>query len=224
MNVGDSMESNLKDIIQSINDNISKLDSKRESALKVSRDIVRRSCALIMACHRNASRETLLADWNELHNDVMKTRDSLSDPDAGQLLYSGFFLDAQTEAAEAGILVHLKLNEGSDEMEKNELFPGPGELGVGETAYLHGLGDVIGELRRFTLEQLRIGDMELATWYYDHMEEIYSLLKGLAYSHVSSKLRNKMDTGRVLLERTLGELVNIKHMKSLELELASGNR
>jgi len=216
------MESNLKDIIRSINDNISELDVKREKALRASRDIVRRSGALIMACHRNAPREHLMAMWTELHNDVLKIRDSLSD--TGQLLHSGFFIDAQTEAAEAGILVRLKLNEGTDDIEKNELFPGPGELGVGETAYIHGLGDVLGELRRFTLEQLRSGDMELATWYYDRMEEIYSLLKGLAYSHVSSKLRNKMDTGRVLLERTLGELVNIKHMKSLELELGSGNR
>ena len=78
------------------------------------------------------------------------------------------------------------------------------------------VGDVIGELRRFTLERLRTGNIPAAEWYYGIMEEIYTLLTGLSYSHVSSELRKKMDTGRVLLERTLGELVNVKHMSSLE--------
>ncbi len=114
-------------------------------------------------------------------------------------------------------MLHVLLNEGSD---ARDFFPRPDDLGIRSTAYLKGLGDVIGELRRFTLERLRTGDIGIAEWYYGLMEEIYTLLTGLAYSHVSSELRKKMDTGRVLLERTLGELVNVKHMSSLEGSLA----
>ena len=213
------MKTNLEEIVTRIDRNIREHDLKREKALKVSREIVRKSASLIMDCHRGSPESELTAKGDELHDMVMGMKADLQDDPS--LYYSGFVEHAQAEATEAGVVVNVRLNEGS---EHRDLFPDPESLGVRETAYLKGLGDVIGELRRFTLERLRVGELETATWYYDRMDEIYSHLVGLGHSHVSSELRKKMDTGRVLLERTLGELVNVKHMSSLEREMKAEHR
>lgn len=217
------MKTNLEEIVIKIDLNIREHDLKRENALKLSREIVRKSASLIMDCHRGSPGSELTAKGDELHEMVMGMKTDLQDDPS--LYYSGFVEHAQAEATEAGVVLNIRLNEGwletieGEEGSGIDLFPGPEELGVRETAYLKGLGDVIGELRRFTLERLRTGDLETATWYYDRMDDIYSQLVGLGHSHVSSELRKKMDTGRVLLERTLGELVNVKHMTSLESEM-----
>lgn len=216
------MDGNLGEIVDRIDRNIMELDLERERALKSSREIVRKSAALIMDCHRGVPGNELVERGRELHGLVMGLKEDLRDRPS--LYFSGFVEHAQAEAAEAGIVLNIRLNEGSEGREKSGLFPDPEELGVRDTAYLKGLGDVLGELRRFTLERLRTGDLESATWYYDRMDEIYSHLIGLGHSHVSSDLRKKMDTGRVLLERTLGELVNVKHMASLEREMRGKDR
>ena len=60
---------------------------------------------------------------------------------------------AREEYAEASILLRL---EGSGK------FPSPEAVGVPLEAYLKGLGDVPGELRRQALDALRVGDLERA--------------------------------------------------------------
>jgi translin len=208
----------LENIINTIDTDISSLDADREWALQTSREIIRKSGALIMSCHRGQPKDELLEGWKELHTAVLGMRERLQD--SGHLYHKGYIEAAQAEATEAGIVVQILLHEGSDSPSW-DFFPIPSDLGVRSSSYLKGLGDVIGELRRFTLERLRTENIESAEWFYGLMEEIYSLLTTLGYSHVSSELRKKLDTGRVLLERTLGELVNVKHMSSLERSLAS---
>lgn len=217
----------LKDIVARIADSVTELDAHREWALSSSREIIRMSASLIMSCHRGAAPDELLRTWEVIHDLVLTMNERCGR--TGSLIHAGFVEDAQAEASEAAIVVGIIMERASMEDASDQpispgkdlprCFPSPEDIGVKPTPYLKGLGDVMGELRRFTLEHLRTGDTAAAEWFYGIMEEIYSLLVGLPYSHVSSDLRKKMDTGRVLLERTLGELVNVKHMASLERSL-----
>ena len=105
---------------------------------------------------------------------------------------------AREEYAEASILYGLKV-EGS--------FPAPESIGVSLNAYLLGLGDVVGELRRDALDALRVGELEAAEANLKLMEQIYvSLLSMEEASLLLKGLRRKLDIARGVIEKTRGEL------------------
>jgi len=49
-------------------------------------------------------------------------------------------------------------------------------MGITGNAYILGMADAIGELRRFALEKLREGDVDRATTYLDMMEEMFLVI------------------------------------------------
>ncbi len=208
------MNPSLEKTMERMDARIQENDGLREIALKESREIIRRSASLIMACHRGEEPGSLEGQGSDIWFMVMDLCEKLTEYPS--VLYSGFVENAQAEAVEALVVFQLRKNAGSTEPFD---FPSPEELGVRDNAYLKGLGDVLGELRRFILEALRQGQDGDARWYYDRMEEVYSCLMTLGYSRATSDLRKKLDTGRILLERTLGELVHMERMGSLERKL-----
>lgn len=147
------------------------------------------------------------------------------------LIHNGALAEAETRVEEAGRLLgeiepHLKEHAelwGFDEvhaareeyaeasilhgLKTAEAFPTPEEIGVPLYAYLLGLGDVVGELRREALEALRVGDLEAAEADLKAMEHIYlSLLSMEEASLLLRGLRRKLDVARGVIERTRGEL------------------
>ncbi|RLI04450.1 hypothetical protein DRO26_04590, partial [Candidatus Bathyarchaeota archaeon] len=78
---------------------------------------------------------------------------------------SGALFNASQEFAEAVILLNL---------EKNGVYPKPEEVGVSSDAYVLGLADVVGELRRKTVEYVKNGELEKAEKCFRHMETIYN--------------------------------------------------
>lgn len=107
---------------------------------------------------------------------------------------------AEEEYAEASILHGLKTS-GS--------FPSPEAVGVPLHAYLLGLGDVVGELRREALDRLRLGDADAAEAELKLMEGIYlSLLSIEEASLLLRGLRRKLDIARGVIESTRGELTS----------------
>ncbi|KON31216.1 hypothetical protein AC482_01565 [miscellaneous Crenarchaeota group-15 archaeon DG-45] len=102
------------------------------------------------------------------------------------------------EHAEASILHGLKASGA---------FPAPEEVGVPLYAYVLGLGDVVGELRRDALEAMRVGDLEAAEADLGVMEDIYlSLISLEEVSLLLEGIRRKLDIARGVIERTRGEL------------------
>src|SRR5213078_781816 len=97
---------------------------------------------------------------------------------------------AMQEACEA-FLVHSIL--------EGEQLPGPRDIGVTDTAYLLGLGDVVGELRRFSLEHLRRGDIKLASAFLEKMERILDALMRFDYPTALVALKRKQDVARSLI-------------------------
>ena len=104
---------------------------------------------------------------------------------------------AMEEHAEAKILYRLKT---SDE------FPDPDEVGVPLKAYILGLGDVPGELRRQALDALRVGDLELAESRLRTMEHVYLTLISMEEGTYLKGLRRKLDIARGVIERTRSDL------------------
>jgi translin len=104
---------------------------------------------------------------------------------------------AREEFAEASILLGLK---GSGK------FPNPEAVGVPLEAYLRGLGDVPGELRRQALDALRVGDLGRAESLLETMEEIYLSLVSMEETPFLKGLRRKLDIARGVIERTRSEI------------------
>jgi translin len=106
--------------------------------------------------------------------------------------------DAIQEAVEALLLARVLAGEK---------LPGPSDLGVDPESYLLGLGDLVGEVRRRTLDDLgrdRLADAEanLAL-----MERLTRALLRFDTTRAIVPLKPKQDTARALLERTRGEVV-----------------
>lgn len=124
------------------------------------------------------------------------------------MVYSGLVDAAFQEYAEAQTLLAL--------VEHNR-FVSPEEIKVNSIAYVLGLADVIGELRRRALDSLRKVDVKTAEYCLRLMEEIYVELMSMdeAYMLVPG-LRRKSDVARHLIETTRGDITIEARRNSLE--------
>ena len=124
------------------------------------------------------------------------------------IFYSGSVGIAFEENAEAHILLTL-IQEAR--------FPSPKEIHVPIIPYVLSLGDVIGELRRRSLDLIRKGNVDAAEKCLEWMEHIYNELTSLddAYIIVNG-LRRKGDVARRLIEITRGDVTNEVRRSVLE--------
>lgn len=87
-------------------------------------------------------------------------------------------------------------------------IPSYSELGVPEVAYVSGLLDAIGELKREMYECLRKGKKEDAEVYFGMMEGIFNELLPLRFSNaILPEFRRKQDSARHQIEQARGVLV-----------------
>ncbi len=198
---------NLDEVISEIEARLDEKDEVRELAIKSSRTIARLAGAAIQGMHRG---EDVAAGLQETHEEVAKLRSLLDGhPD---LIHAGFVENAMQEACEA-FLVHAILEAAT--------LPTPKECGVTDTAYLLGLGDVVGELRRFALTSLRDGDVEAASHALDQMERILESLMRFDYPTALVALKRKQDVARSLIEKTRGEVAVAAHSHELAKKIDS---
>jgi translin len=183
-------------------------DEAREKALRSCRRVIRHSADAIRAVHRqehDKAKELLDSAYKllrELNHDLARH---------GRLLHSGFVHDAQKEFAEGYIT--LTLIAGED-------LPRPEALGVSNAAYLDGLGESVGELRRYILDSLRRGDFSHCEELLNLMDEIYGILITMDFPELLSHgLRRTTDATRGIIERTRGDLTVALRQKQLETKL-----
>lgn len=87
-------------------------------------------------------------------------------------------------------------------------FPCHTDLNIPYLAYLHGIPDFIGELRRVALDSLRKKENKNAIRALDMMDELYSFLITLDYPDgLTYNLRKKTDFVRNITEKTRGDVV-----------------
>jgi translin len=127
------------------------------------------------------------------------------------LYFTGYVQDALKELAEAHI-VHALIT--------NAPLPDPDALGVDYAAYLNGLGEAAGELRRYSLDIIRHDNSEKVERVLEAMDDIYSLLVTVDFPDaITGGLRRTTDMVRGVLERTRGDLTVAARQEKLEKTL-----
>ncbi|HEY7833946.1 MAG TPA: hypothetical protein VIG30_10280 [Ktedonobacterales bacterium] len=180
---------------QAAQDYLATKHNARERALPRSRAAIRLCANAIRAAHRDEfdQAKKLLTEAGGLLRDMASDLRSHQD-----IFYAGFVADAQKEYAEAALTSALI---------RREPLPVPDELGVEWAPYLNGLGESVGELRRYVLDRLRRGEIEGCEALLADMDEIYALLITLDYPDaITGNLRRTTDSVRGILEKTRGDL------------------
>lgn len=167
----------------------------RERALPKSRTAIRHCANSIRATHRHefASAEQLLGQAGRLLREMAEDLRAHQD-----IFFAGFVQDAQKEFTEAATFLALT---------QKQPLPLAPELMVDWAPYLNGLGEAVGELRRYVLDQLRRDHLEEGELYLEQMDEIYALLTTLDFPDaITGGLRRTTDAARGILEKTRGDL------------------
>ncbi|MBW6469974.1 MAG: haloacid dehalogenase [Methanosarcinaceae archaeon] len=207
----------INEIAADIQRNFEAKDKARESGLSLSREVVRTCGTAIRHIHRG--------DIDKAAILLKNARDTLKDielqlADHPDIYFSGFVEHAQQEFVECAILHQLLTKEKDSAIDNNsnsDTLPSPQELGVTYAAYLNGLGDVVGELRRHILDLIRQDMPQYGDRFLDIMDDIYSTLMMFDYPDAITRgLRRKSDVARSLIERTRGDLTNAIRQQKLE--------
>jgi translin len=199
----------IQEITERIHKDLEEKDSARESSLKLSRQVVRNCRSAMFNIHRDnfEKSRTLIESSQQL----LEEMDSLL-REYQDIYYAGFVEHAQQEFVECCVVYGL-LKNGVDKSS----IPLPEELHVGHAAYLNGLGDVPGEIRRHILDIIRQGRPQDGEPLLNTMEEIYSALMLFEYPDAITRgLRHKTDRVRSIIERTRGDLTNAMGQQKLE--------
>lgn len=183
-------------------------DAAREAGLTRSREVIRNSANSIRAIHR-AEYDEAKALMGQNQRLLREVDEALSGhPD---VYHAGFVHDAQKEHAEAHLTYALI---------RNEPLPDPDDLGVGYAAYLNGLGEAVGELRRHALDGIRRNDIAWGEDILAKMDEAYYAMVSFDYPNaISGGLKRTSDVTRSLIERTRGDITNAIRQQRLEASL-----
>lgn len=180
----------------------------RDTALQRARTMTRHCAQAIRAVHRD-EREKARAEMDAAHAIVDQILSDLAPyPD---LYHAGYTQDAMKEFAEANIVYALV---------GGEPLPTPHDLRVEGAAYLNGLAETVGELRRRCLDIIRHDHSEEAERLMEAMEDIYSVLVTMDFPDaITGGLRRNTDMVRGILERTRGDLTMSLRQQKLQAAL-----
>ena len=185
----------LESIADQIRKNFDIRTAARDQALAQARQLTRACSLAIRAVHRDDT-ESMQAQLLEAHRLADTLRSSLAThPD---LFHAGYTQDALKEFVEANVTCALI---------RSQPLPTPEELGVEPATFLNGLAEVVGELRRRTLDILRHGYSSEAERLMGVMDEIYSVLVTMDYPDaITNGLRRQTDLARGIIEKTRGDI------------------
>ncbi|TET27018.1 MAG: haloacid dehalogenase [Dehalococcoidia bacterium] len=199
---------NLQSIADQIRADFSAKDATREKVLPLCRDVIRNSSQAIRAIHRQQFDRAKkgLAAASSLLDEI---KNALAD--CRELEGRGFVRDAQKEFVEGSVTLAVV---------RAEPLPRPDELGVDHAAYLNGLGEAVGELRRYLLDSMRRGDLSRGEELLEAMDDIYGVLVTMDFPDaITGGLRRTTDMVRGVLEKTRGDLTLAVRQKELESRL-----
>lgn len=196
---------NLDEIADHIRADFTAKNAARDQALERSRTLIRHCANAIRAVHRN-EREAAREQIAQARAIVAAIRADLAPfPD---LYFTGYTQDALKEFAEANIVYAIT---------GDELLPAPDEIGVEHAAYLNGLGEAAGELRRRCLDIIRHDHSDEAERLLAAMDDIYALLVTVDYPDaITGGLRRTTDMVRGVTERTRGDLTTSLRQQRLQ--------
>ncbi len=179
-------------------------DEVREKAIKVSRDVIKYSGWAITEIHKGDLEKA--GEYISMLEDAARRFLELVKP-YPELYYSGMANNALSEYVEAVVFYRIVCGED---------IPGYEDLDIPPAPYLQGLGDVVGELRRLALEEVRKDNFDKAWFYYSIMEAIYLSLRKLDLPEaLAPGVRHKADVARRLTDDTKAFLIDLSSRKRL---------
>ncbi len=205
------LDESLQNIIDAIWNNVQEADGVlrrrdevREHVIRISRDIIRESGYVVTSIHNEKIDEA--SQHLEKLNKLFKEFSSILG-DFPELRFTGLVFNAESEYVEArtlyDIVVHGKV-------------PSIAELSTDPVSYLQGLLDVVGELKRLTLESVGKKDFSAAMNYFKIAEGIYEAVRPLDYPEaLLPGVRRKTDIARAVVESLRSLLTDLKFRKEL---------
>ncbi|MGI6250255.1 MAG: haloacid dehalogenase [Anaerolineaceae bacterium] len=180
----------------------------RDNALAQARELTRHSSLAIRAIHRDEDDEAL----KELKAGKLLANALQADlKDHPELYFAGYTQDALKEYVEARLTMA---------MIRNQSLPTPGELGVEYPAYLNGLTETLGELRRRCLDLLRPGYSAEVERLLGVMDDVFTQLVTMDYPDaITDGLRRRTDLARGIIERTRADITVAFRQNELENKL-----
>lgn len=199
---------NLEAIIERIRAELQRKNAIRDRTVERSRGMIRFCANSIRATHRHeyAQAEALLGEALAAAAQMCQDARPYAD-----VYYAGYLQDALKELAEAAIT--LALVQGRP-------LPDPDDLGIDYPAYLNGLGEAMGELRRFALDSIRRDEIDEAERLLAIMDEVYSSLVTIDFPDaLTGNLRRTTDMVRSVVEHTRGDLTTAVRQEKLQYAL-----
>jgi translin len=184
-------------------------NAARDAAISRSRELTRHCAEAVRAIHRrewdNAERK--LASASAAADELREVVAIYPD-----LYHSGYTQDALKEVVEA-FATHAII--------RGQPLPTPETLNAEHSTYLNGLAEAATELRRFILDILRRHDADsdeaerLLAW----MDAVYDQLVTFDFPDaITGNLRRQTDVVRGVLERTRGNVCQIKNARASLLQ------
>ncbi len=195
---------NLKNIFSELTLALDKLDLDREEILKISRTIIRDCSIAIKNVHRKEYDQyhEKLTNIKSVHEKLV----SIVENNPGAFLK--YLKTPEQEYTEAVTFYSIVANKE---------LPKPSELNINPLNYAFGLADVIGELRRYALDNIRNSQIQDLNKILENMDEIYSYLFALDYPPgLTQDLRQKTDRTRSIIEKTRGDISISLQMNELK--------
>jgi translin len=194
----------LNKIFLELSETLDKLDQDREKILKLSRVIIRDCSIAIKNIHRKDFEQYYqkLKNVKKFHNDLLNLVNN----------NPGVFLKhlkiPEQEYAEAVAFYSII---------SKEPLPLPSDLNIMPLNYALGLSDVIGELRRYVLDNIRNSIVQDLNYILENMDDIYTHLFSIDYpSGLTQDLRHKTDQARNIIEKTRGDVSLSLQMSDLK--------
>ncbi|MCL2607609.1 MAG: RNA-binding protein [Methanomassiliicoccaceae archaeon] len=181
-------------MIRSVNERMDHLELLRERSVSISREVIRMTKRAIHAIHSREAHEDILSDAISAYSKLYGIID-----EEPEILFSGPAADAMMELSEACILSSVVLGKE---------MPSYSSLGVTPQAWVLGLADCLGELRRIMLDSLMNRDFNAARDTFDKMEVICEAVMSFDVPDAILPIRRKQDVARSIMERTRTDITN----------------
>ncbi len=183
----EKVERSLSDVEHTLHEQV----ERREMLLKEGREVIASSSRAIVDIHNGK--------LGEAEKEISKARRLLTElKKAGTGPIARYLISPETEFVEASVVHSLVTGKKA---------PSMAALGAGPEAYVLGLLDSIGEMKRLVLDSILNGNVGRARKHFSAMEALYSLVSPFAvYDHVVNGVRRKIDVARMLVEDTRGVL------------------
>ena len=179
------MQQEITSTLQTIDEQLKDMQKRREILIRGTRDAIAFASKSIISMHQGR--------FEEASKQIESAKSAIDElrPHAQSDLYK-YIAVAEQEAVEAFALLAIM---------NNRTLPTTAELGVSGPAYLTGLLDCIGEIKRLVYDRMRSGREKDAEALFSVMEDLYGAVFPFAvYDNIVPGLRKKLDVARILIE------------------------